>query len=207
MPSVSSPHGIHWTRRDAPVLEVGPAGDWDDSFLAPGAVVEDNGGYAMWYSGATGVFPNPATIQFGHATSPDGITWTKHDDPATTAAPRAASDPVLEVGAAGAFDEVRAWTAAVFAFDRVAGYQMWYTGEGFDGEVLVQTIGYATSPDGIRWEKYLANPVLRSDGRWAHEFVAPTVVRDGDEHRMWFTGFSHVPVPVTGRIGYATGSR
>lgn len=36
-------------------------------------------------------------------------------------------------------------------------YQMWYTGH--DGET--QQIGYAASPDGVRWERHPLNPVVR----------------------------------------------
>jgi len=79
----TSVDGIIWTRRDAPVLVRGPAGEWDDSHIITGAVIKEGNTIKMWYSGGTGTFPN-AIIRMGLATSTDGINWTKYDDPTTT---------------------------------------------------------------------------------------------------------------------------
>ena len=61
---------------------------------------------------------------------------------------------------------------------------MWYT--GYDGTSW--RIGYATSLDGIVWEKYHANPVLGpgASGTWDGDGVAhPAVLFDGVEYQMW----------------------
>ena len=83
---------------------------------------------------------------------------------------------------------------------------MWYTGT----ELFVQqTIGYATSPDGITWTKFNGNPLF--DGSftnprsWTDDFLGPTVVYDGEQYSMWFSGFPP-GFPFPGRIGYATSS-
>jgi hypothetical protein len=61
-------------------------------------------GYRMYYTG--GINPDRMYIRdpdhegsgsmCGLATSADGINWTKYDDPSTTEAPYAESDPVLQ---------------------------------------------------------------------------------------------------------------
>lgn len=94
---------------------------------------------------------------FGLATSPDGVTWAKYDDPATPDAPYAESDPVLHLGEEGA------WDAGLVHQPRVVqtpdGWVMFYRGSkprmpGSTG------LGYATSSDGIHWARFGGNPVL-----------------------------------------------
>ena len=90
---------VNWTKRPEPVLQLGPAGDWDDSRIRVRTVIrEANRQYKMWYTGGSG---NAVTLgsQTGLATSSDRINWVKYDDPATTDKPFANSDPVLEAGA------------------------------------------------------------------------------------------------------------
>ena len=59
--------GIIWTRQDAPVLERGPAGEWDDSYMVTGNVFKEGNTFKMWYSGGTGgTFPD-AIMRMGLA--------------------------------------------------------------------------------------------------------------------------------------------
>jgi hypothetical protein len=81
-------------------------------------------------------------------------------------------------------------------------FKMWYVGiDGFN----MMRIGYATSPDGITWEKYNGNPVLDlgAAGEWDEGgFEAPYVIKEGpNSYKMWFSGFD---ADGTIRIGYAT---
>jgi predicted GH43/DUF377 family glycosyl hydrolase len=196
----TSVDGINWDRLDAPVLQGGNSAEWDGSFLlGAGSIIKEDNIYKMWYLGGNGTFPNPAVIQTGMATSTDGINWMKYDDPSTANPPFQLSDPVLKVGTPGSFDDIRALGDGVLLTE--SGYEMWYTGE--KDSPRIQAIGYATSTDGIEWQKYEQNPVLSSSGNWAYEFTAPSVIKDSSQYRMWFTGFSSGPV---GRIGYATSS-
>ncbi len=51
-------------------------------------------------------------------------------------------------------------------------------------------IGYATSPDGILWEKHPDNPVLDigAAGEWDDQrIVSPAVLLDGTTYKMWYT--------------------
>ncbi len=192
--------GINWTRRDAPVLERGPTGEWDDSYMVTGAIIKDGNTFKMWFSGGTGgTFPN-AMMRAGLATSTDGINWTKYDDAATTNPPFQFSDPVLPLGSPGSWEALWAWAPSVLTTS--SGYEMWYEG------ILTPTdnaaVGYATSKDGINWIKDANNPILTGvSGSWASAIGATSVIKDGNDYRMWLSGLPDF-FPFPGRVGYAT---
>jgi hypothetical protein len=67
------------------------------------------------------------------------------------------------------------------------GYHMWYTGQARDHS----WIGHAISPDGIRWTRTSAKPVLSSDTPWEKVAVmCPDVMWDPATklYRMWYSG-------------------
>ena len=100
----------------------------------------------------------------GMATSPDGITWAKYDDPDTTDSPYADSDPVLQAGPSS-WDKSDIWSASVLETE--SGWEMFYSGSYWSGAISYTgpkaRIGYATSPDGIHWTKYGGNPIFDAD--------------------------------------------
>ncbi len=196
----TSVDGIIWTRRDAPVLERGPNGEWDDSHIITGAVIKEENTFKMWFSGGTGgTFPN-SIIRMGLATSTDGINWTKYDDPTTTDPPFQFSDPVLPLGSPGSWEAIWAWTPSVLTTP--SGYEMLY--EGINKPTGNGAVGYATSEDGINWIKDANNPILTGvSGSWASALGATSVIKDGDLYRMWVSGLPDF-FPFPGRIGYAT---
>ncbi|MDW8070689.1 MAG: hypothetical protein RMK79_04365, partial [Anaerolineae bacterium] len=68
----ASSDGVTWTKHaDNPVLDIGPSGSWDQSWVRVGAVIKQGGTYHMWYT-------SNATGAVGYATSSDGITWGKY---------------------------------------------------------------------------------------------------------------------------------
>jgi hypothetical protein len=103
-------------------------------------------------------------------------------------------NPVLRVGASGAWDELEANAPAVIKEAGV--YKMWYHGctEGYG----TCAIGYAISPDGKNWTKHAENPVLEGGtGEWDEGMAAsPAVIRNGSSYEMWYWGM--------GGIGRAT---
>ena len=82
---------------------------------------------------------------------------------------------------------------------------MWYSG----GEQYEpNAIGYATSPDGLKWTRHEKNPIFRPDPKNAWEkdrVTACQVVRQGDWYVMFYIGFRDRgpcpdrPGPVQGR--------
>ncbi|MGQ9610825.1 MAG: peptidoglycan-binding protein [bacterium] len=123
-------------------------------------------------------------MRIGYATSKDGIHWEKYP-----------GNPVLDLGEPGSWDSEHVANPTVLYDGSI--YKMWYTGCNKNMQ-----IGYATSKDGIHWEKYQGNPVIDL-GAWLtcpqSDIWSPSVVFDGVEYKMWYTSFDdHM------RIGYAT---
>jgi predicted GH43/DUF377 family glycosyl hydrolase len=189
----NSTDGIIWTKYSGnPVLDLGLPGSWDDIHVHYPMVIWNGTGYEMWYSGNDGT-----NYRVGYATSPDGLNWNKYNDPSTTLPPYSESDPVIDNGGAGSFDQIYAGQASVIL--EVGTYHMWYSGVDFSGEGRT---GYATSPDGVSWTKYPGNPVLDlgPPGSW-DDFRAyvPSVVYNGTKYFMMYSGNDGSNY----RIGYA----
>jgi hypothetical protein len=141
-----------WERSEDPVLTSGGTGDWDAGFISASNVLPlDTGGYIMFYTASEDFFTG--LWQIGMATSSDGITWIKYDDPLTTDPPYANSDPVLKPGNPGDWDEGGVEFPSVISKNGY--FEIYYTGgNGYTGD-----FGYASSIDGINWEKWSENPV------------------------------------------------
>ena len=60
-------------------------------------------------------------------------------------------------------------------------FEMWYAGNKIGG---TQSIGYATSMDGIVWDKDTSNPVLTETS----DLLAPSVIFGDSVYTMWYTG-------------------
>ena len=77
---------------------------------------------------------------------------------------------------------------------------MWYTGQ----TAKRSFIGYATSPDGITWQRKSNKPVLQANLRWEKKsLMCPHVIWDDGNHqyRMWYSaGGQYEPRA----IGHAT---
>ena len=169
-----------------PILFDGPASSWDDDGAMKATVIFNGTGYMMWYSGQSG-----STRSIGLATSSDGITWTKYS-----------GNPVLTKGSGWEGEYV---SVPSVLYDGTT-FKMWYTGMGTNTDM--QT-GYATSTNGINWQKYAGNPVLpvgSSSSDWDHHYAKiNSVYYDGLTYKAWYTGltqFGSGNAPY--QIGYAT---
>ncbi|MCK4559189.1 MAG: T9SS type A sorting domain-containing protein [Calditrichia bacterium] len=150
--TASNPHGP-WNRTNDTLLTIGSAGEWDDEFLSPCTILPTDTGLVMYYW-AGEAWPN-AKPQIGMATSIDGgVTWKKYNNPATTEKPYTESDPVLRPADYESYDDAGIWGCSVLKLE--GEWQMFYGGDS-DGYT---SICYATSENGIVWEKYENNPVL-----------------------------------------------
>jgi predicted GH43/DUF377 family glycosyl hydrolase len=166
----TSPDGITWTKHpNNPILNLGAGGTWDDVSLYTTSVLYRNNKWYMYYSGHDGV-----NHRIGLATSPDGITWTKHPN-----------NPLLNLGAGGTWDDVHLYGMSVLY--RNNKWYMYYSGH--DG--VNPRIGLATSPDGITWTKHPNNPILNlgAGGTWdAGHVFKPKVLYRNNKWYMYYTG-------------------
>ncbi len=190
-----------WTKYDGnPVLNPGPSGAWDDGFIAFAKIIFEGDKYHMWYAGGRGeVFTG-----IGYATSLDGISWTKYNDPTTTSDLYAESDPVLVAGQSGDWDDAVVSCPAVHVIDGT--YHMWYGGSTDPNVFETASIGHAISADGISWAKdTLHNPVLTpgTSGSWDDVWIfRPFVLFTDGIYHMWYDAWNGVSNQV--RIGHAT---
>jgi len=122
----TSSDGIQWTKHpNNPVLDVGPPGSWEESIVFTPDVHFDGQTYHMWYNGF-----NRTDARIGHATSPDGISWTKNP-----------ANPIINPGVPGTWESREASHPRVL-FDGNA-RKMWYIGS--DDQINIR-IGYANTP-------------------------------------------------------------
>ena len=172
---VESKDGIHWS--EPPQVVLGPRKEtgWEDDINRP-FVLKRADGYHMWYTGQA-----KGRSWIGYATSSDGVKWKRMSD-----------KPVLS------FDQPWELNIAVMCpsviWDETAKqFRMWYSG-GEQNEP--NAIGYATSPDGLTWEKHEGNPVFTAERKnpWEkHKVTACQVEKVGDWYVMFYIGFQDEP--------------
>jgi predicted GH43/DUF377 family glycosyl hydrolase len=187
----TSPDGFRWTM-DArnPIMRPETEGDWEVASYLCLTVIHDGSQFLMWYGGT-----DPAGFsQIGLATSPNGSIWTRHSE-----------NPVFETGQVGSFEYGVVIPGSVF---RSGGqYHMWYAANEAPTVFSRGTIGYATSEDGVSWDRH-SSPVLEpgSSSDWdGYVVYKPSVIFDGDSYHIWYTGlWGFGRVFVTAKIGYAT---
>jgi len=127
-----------------PILGTGPEGSFDAGALGSMTVVLVDNVFHLYYetwglrSDTEWDADEYESLTIGHATSQDGIQWTK--DP---------ENPVLDHGGEADFDRTGVWDPYVVYQDGV--FKMWYGGGG--GSQPNFGWAYATSTDGTQFEK------------------------------------------------------
>lgn len=182
-----------WQRSAEPVLEAGQPGDWDEGFIMPHTVIQTEAGYVLYYSGG-GEFLVPLPRLIGMATSPDGIRWTKYNDPATTDKPYASSDPILELRADDTASYFSAWAVDIEYTNQ--GWEMFYSTNCPESVSpnCPSFIGYASSEDGLHWRanrsrERAAVTQAQINQPWASYCICqPAFVKHGEDYRLYFTG-------------------
>jgi predicted GH43/DUF377 family glycosyl hydrolase len=164
-----SKDGKNWSQPQI-VLTPNPKTSWENDINRPGIVKKD-GVYHLWYTGQAG-----GGSRIGYATSPDGINFT-----------RQSTEPVLKPELA--WEKVAVMSPHV-NWDKEEGiFKMWYSG----GEQYEpNAIGYATSKDGLHWEKYVENPSFASnpDCKWEqHKATGCQIIKRENDYLMFYIGF------------------
>lgn len=169
--SATSRDGLAWTpAKENPALQPGLAGAWDAGAIAEPRVVKVGGNYLMFYvhaAGAGGI---------GLATSKDAKTWAK-----------SGTGPVLNVGSTGSWDE-RITASGDVAYDGKR-LHLWYLGGATANSPL--SLGYASSADGLVWNKSPNNPVLGTSsgkGDEAGAISAANVLRINNVWWIYYGG-------------------
>jgi predicted GH43/DUF377 family glycosyl hydrolase len=135
-----------WMFDETAALSPGSEGEWDDLQVMRVNVLPKDEGYIMYYAGIN--HDNESRI--GMALSPDGIAWEKYDNPATTDAPYAESDPIMEPE----LEWEGSWLDRPEVVKTADGWVMLYDG------ARGNRTGMAISDDGLHFRRYEANPIL-----------------------------------------------
>ncbi len=156
-----SSDGINWhTNYNKPVIQPGNAGNWDDYSVCVGGIIYDNGKYKMYYFGFQ---DQNGKWCIGYAVSDDGINWEKNTEPVLTP-----SD-----------NEFQILASSVIKVDN--NYYMYYSTRNYP----YYSICLATSQDGLHWQKYDQNPILKSSETWEGTGIFfPTVIKKDNNFEM-----------------------
>lgn len=170
----TSSDGLEWTR---PVicLPYNDSSGWERDVNRPVVIRNPaDGKYYMWYTGE-----NDSVSAIGLAISTDGRQFR-----------RVSARPVLV--ADHPWEKKAVMCPHVMWDDQAKRFRMWYSGgEQYEPDA----IGYATSADGIHWDKYEGNPVFFHDSthEWERDKVtACQVIRRKDDYLMFYIGFATI---------------
>lgn len=171
-----------WRKEPKPVLDYGPYMSWDERAVADPHVIRIEPYFYMYYLGQD----RAQRQRLGVARSADGIRWEK-----------LRTNPILELGGPGAFDENGLGEPAVWSSHQY--YWMLYTGRDVNEN---RRLGLARSTDGVRWQKLPA--VFSGAQPWDSKVICdPTVEVSGGNIVVWFGG-GNVASPdenLNGQIG------
>ncbi len=155
----NSSDGVTWDKHGA---VLGPGAPPEDGGVHHPFVMKNDTGYTMWYSGWDG-----ARYRIFHATSPDGLSWTRKG---------------LAIDVGGPYDGALAYSPFVLLKGT---YTMWYS--GYDGTHL--RVLYATSADGVSWTKRGVALDLGPPGSGdAYHAYAAWLLKEGGGYHMWYMG-------------------
>jgi predicted GH43/DUF377 family glycosyl hydrolase len=175
-----------WLRRGQ-VVPLGPRGSFDEMGVADPNVIRRGDIFYLYYLGQD----RARRQRLGVARSRDGINWDK-----------LRSNPILELGPVGSFDESGLGEPAVWTSG--GRYWMIYTGRDHSEH---RRLGLARSRDGVNWERDSAFTPVGGTEAWDSAVLCdPTVELAGDSVRVWFGG-GDIPAPdhgIHGQIGLGT---
>ena len=129
-------------------------------------ILYDNGAYKMWYlSGYNSAYGN-----IWYAESSDGINWVNKSN-----------GPVLNTDSSGSWDGLTVGGGTIIKDGNI--YKMYFN--GVNSPYGRSQIGYATSPDGVNWQKY-PYPVLQADSLQKYHLGTESVVKLNGTYYMYY---------------------
>lgn len=195
-----SPDGLSWTFPPTyPALAPSTGPPRPQRWVHdPCVLAREGGGFEMWYS----IRYSDSSQAIGHAVSEDGLSWTADPDPVLRPTP-------------GSWDAITVAQPTVIKHGSV--YRMWYMGDAAlkdfpaeHGDPADPTltspahIGYATSLDGVHWDRNPDNPVLSPSGIPGafdqYRVEHPSALLLGEEPVLFFSGYNGL----RWRVGKAT---
>lgn len=165
-----------WQRDvDGPIVSLGSEGEFDDKHIFAPCVAMENGQYQLWYCGSQGAVAS-RVFQMGLTTSTDGRIFQK-----------IANNPVFAFGdgkhSVLTPTLLRSANGAVL---REGGkLRMWFAATDFVSGDGAHTLHESSSENGIQWSSPSAAQLKN--------IYAPTILKEGDIYRMWFTDVAHEP--------------
>lgn len=176
----TSNNGINnWSINASPLITVGTPDGWEKEVIDPMVIYDDSSNqYKMWYTSSNTDHWSVGSDRFRlrYATSNDGITWNINPG-------------WVLYGTAGAWDEggINRGISVVKVNDM---YNLWYSATNTDdlGINPYWRIGYATSSDGIHWDKQNNHlPVIEPTEPWEGNNVnSPNVIYENGTYKMWY---------------------
>src|SRR5215831_2362020 len=198
----TSSDGITWTRYAAnPILTPSPSG-WDVGGIgASTGIAFDGSTFSLFYQGlgaaaskvmariesSGGTIEAGVSQQIGLATSTDGVHFTK-----------SAANPVLSPGGPGSWNEAGVFPGGAFWHDGVL--YAFYAGAPAD--LSTETLGLATSSNGIAWAQDPHNPVFSGVSGWDAFIGGGAAVLRNATLELWYSG--NAAGAVHWSIGHAT---
>lgn len=167
----TSNDGINWSELKI-VLDKNNESGWEDEVNRATVIMKD-GKYYMWYTGQSN---NQSKI--GYAVSEDGYVWNRREEPVII--------PEYD------FEKMSVMNPYVIYENDI--YKMYYAaGETYEPDV----IAYATSEDGINWNKYEENPILEAnkDKLSLDRFkvgACEVIKNSNDKYNMFYIGYSDI---------------
>lgn len=178
------------------ILTRGKPGTFDDDGVMPGYVLAKENKIFMYYSGWNAKVSTPYHNSTGLAVSTDGIHFERvFEGPVMDRTP---TEPYLAVTPSVLFEDTiwKVWYISGIRWDLVDGkYEPVYV------------IKYATSVDGIHWDR--PPEICITQAHEQEAFSHPTVIKDGGLYHMWYCfrdSCDYRGGKGSYRIGYATSS-
>ena len=168
----TSVDGKNWTMPEI-VLCPNTDTDWEDDINRPSVLLKD-GIYHLWYTGQY----KGKNSWIGYATSTDGKNFIRKSD-----------QPV--VSPTEPWEKVAVMCPHVIWDEKEKIFKMWYSGgEQYEPDA----IGYATSKDGLHWDKR-PQPVFVADPsrEWEnYKVTACQVIKRKNDYLMFYIGFRDI---------------